>query len=392
METLPGFPKEVIVNTKKETKSVVIGPEIEATLPNVVEAFSKVDEAFLKDPRAYLEKLHDSVFTVKVRNGKDIVCSLLYDDDSKKDEILVIFAPFSDGPPKSDARAIGSYMAEAPPASFVISMGRKQLAKPNSWNQTTKSGVVFDLLGALGNGMPVLTIYSPIPVKAYSEGERQALKEEGDFQSAAGIVWSAVEAAQDRLHGLHNETRIDKINLHGASTEASKAIGAASELKDVFSVPSVTVQELIMGPDSPFDIAKRYAITTRVGGPSDVETQIYSPRIFEPQIRQRIHQHGNELGTYIRMAKAVRLTYLRGLTHPEQTIADIENLLDSNVSVLIALAENSNLTHQTKGFLPNDKERVVTVRAEKGQYADHLIDEHVALAALITVLGIKKSA
>jgi hypothetical protein len=58
--------------------------------------------------------------------------------------------------------------------------------------------------------------------------------------------------------------------------------------------------------------------------------------------------------------------------------------------LLIALAENSGLTHQTESFLPNDKERVIKVRGEKGQYADHLIDEHVALTGIIAALGIKR--
>jgi hypothetical protein len=90
------------------------------------------------------------------------------------------------------------------------------------------------------------------------------------------------------------------------------------------------------------------------------------------------------------MAQAVKPTYLRGLAHPEQTVSNIEHLLDNNVSLLVALAENSGLTYQTKSYLPNDKEKVITVRGEKGQFADHLIDEHVALTGLITALGIKK--
>lgn len=90
----------------------------------------------------------------------------------------------------------------------------------------------------------------------------------------------------------------------------------------------------------------------------------------------------------LRMAKAVKPTYLKGLAHPEQTVQSIENLLDNNVSLLVALAENSGLTHQTKDYLPSDKEMVVTVRGEKGQYADHLIDEHVALTGLIAALNI----
>ena len=386
------FPSEIIVNTEKETKSVVVSPEVEAAMPHVAEAFARVDRAFLENPRAYLKRLQDSAFTFKSHTGKEIACSLLYDDDSKKDELLVIFAPFSDGPPKSSAREISSYMADAPPASWVISMGRKGLAKPNTWNQTTKSAVIFDLLGAIGSGMPVLTIYSPIPSRAYTRQERSAFKA-GDFTAASGIALEAIAQAQERLHGPHSETRLDKANLQGGSLGASNAIGAAWELmgKDI-TVPTVTAQELIMGPDSFADVAKRFTIAGRVGEPSDIIIPRGTPRIPEPQIRQRIDAHGSELSMLLRMAKAVKPTYLRGLAHPEQTVASIENLLNNNVLLLVALAENSGLTHQTKDYLPNNKEEVITVRGEKGQYADHLIDEHVALTALITALGIRKRA
>lgn len=384
------FPTEIIVDTKKETKSVVVSPEIEAVMPHVTEAFAKVDQAFLENPRAYFERLQDSVFSFKSRTGKEVACSLLYDNDSKKDELLVIFAPFSDGPPKSSARQISSYTAEGPPASFLISMGRKEVAKPNTWNQTTKSAVLFDLLGAIGSGMPVLTIYSPIPSRAYTRQERSEFKS-GDFTAASGIASEAIVHAQERLHGLHSETKIDKANLQGGSLGASNAIGAAGGLMDkVIAVQTVTVQELIMGPESFADVAKRFTIAGRVGEPSDIWVPQTVSRIPEPQIRQRIDAHGSELSMLVRMAKAVKPTYLRGLAHPEQTVESIENLLDNNVSLLIALAKNSGLTHQTRDYLPNGGEKVVTVRGEKDQYADHLIDEHVALTALVAALGIIK--
>lgn len=383
------LPDEIIVDSNKETKSVVVSPELQETMPHLLEAFDKVDKPFLDNPEAYLRRLEDSVFSFKSSTGAEVACSLLYDDNSRKDELLIIFAPFSDSDPRSSAEQLYRYISKPLPGG-PKGLAAKEKAAPNSWNQTTKSSIVFELLGAIGSGMPVLTIYSPVPTSAYTRQERQAFKH-GDFTPASRIALEAINEAQQRLHGAHSETRIDQINLHGASLGASNVIGAAKRLlgEDI-TVPSVTAQELIMGPTSFADVAKRFTVAGRVDEPSDIEIDSSQPRIYEPQIRQKIDGTGNELAMFLRMAQAVKPTYLKGLAHPEQTVQNIEHLLDNNVSLLIALAENSGLTHQTKNYLPNDKEKVITVKGEKGQYADHLIDEHAALTALIAALGARK--
>lgn len=383
------LPDEIVVDSSKETKSVAVSPELQEAMPHLLEAFDKVDMPFLADPEAYLRRLEDSVFSFKSKTGVEVACSLLYDDSSRKDELLIIFAPFSDSDPRSSAEQLYRYIAKPLPGG-PKGLAAKEKAAPNSWNQTTKSSIVFELLGAIGSGMPVLTIYSPIPTNAYTGQERQAFKQ-GDFTPASRIALEAINEAQLRLHGAHSETRIDQINLHGASLGASNVIGAAKRLlgEDI-AVPSVTAQELIMGPTSFADVAKRFTIAGRVGEPSSIEVDSRQARIYEPQIRQKIDGNGNELAMFLRMAQAVKPTYLRGLAHPEQTVQNIEHLLDNNVSLLVALAENSGLTHQTKSYLPGDKEKVITVKGEKGQYADHLIDEHAALTALIAALGVRK--
>jgi len=384
------YPKEIIVDNDKETKSVAVSSELQEAMPHLLEAFGKVDKPFLDNPEGYLARLQDSVFSFKSKTGTEVACSLLYDDNSKQDELLVIWAPFSDGAPKSSAEELYGYITQPLPGGLK-GLAAKEKAKPNTWNQTTKSSVIFELLGAVGSGMPVLTIYSPISTRAYTRQERQAFKR-GDFAAASRITQEAVDEAQQRLHGIHSETRIDKVNLHGASLGASNAIGSAKGLmgKDIV-VPTLTAQELIMGPTSFFDVAKRFTVAGRVGEASDAEVKDTQPRVSEPAIRRQIDEHGSEVSLLLRMAQAVKPTYLRGLAHPEQTIQNIEHLLDNNVSLLIALAENSGLTHQTASFLPRDKEKVIKVRGETGQYADHLIDEHVALTALIAALNLRNN-
>lgn len=67
----------------------------------------------------------------------------------------------------------------------------------------------------------------------------------------------------------------------------------------------------------------------------------------------------------------------------------VENLLDNNVDVLVALAKNSAMTYQTKSFLP-ERVRFIGIRGKEGQRVGHLADEYVALSSLVMVLNILK--
>ena len=104
----PEFPSQIVTNV--ETKSVTITPEIEVTLPGISQAFADSDKAFLDNPEKYLHNLEDSIFKFQSSEGSKVACSLLYDPDSKQDEILVIFAPFADGAPKSSADKLNDYL------------------------------------------------------------------------------------------------------------------------------------------------------------------------------------------------------------------------------------------------------------------------------------------
>lgn len=378
------FPTEIVANTK--TKAITLTPEVEAILPGIDQAFAEADKTFLNDPERYLQDLEASMFKFRSSEGSDVACSLLHSPNSKPDELFVIFAPFADRDPKSTAKEMGEYITANSPGGIV---GKERFA-PNSWNQTTKSAVIFELLSALGKDIPVLTIYGPVPSHAYSFKERKQFRQ-GDFSPIGRLAKEAIDVAQDRLHGLDSETQIDTLHLSGASLGASNAIGAAAskELAQRFEVPSVSVQELIMGPKNLGDLAKRFTVSQYVGEPSGERVSQRYPAIEEPAIRRSIDKHGSELiGNNARMLKGMKPTYMKGLTKPEATVQAVERLLDNNVDLLVALAENSSLTHQTPGYLPNGSERLVTLRAENGQKIGHLADEYVALSGLVAVLNV----
>ena len=376
------FPTEIHTNTK--TKAVTITPEIAETLPNIDLAFAEVDKKFLDNPEAYLENLEASLFHFKSSEGSEVACSLLHDSNSRPDELLVVLAPFADRDPKSGASEIYEYITADSPSGII----KKEAVSPNSWNQTTKSAVIFDLLAALGKNIPVLTIYGPVPSHAYSFKERAKFRK-GDFSPAGRLVKEAVAVVQDHINGPLSETQISSLNISGASLGASNAIGAAAskEIASQFEIPTVTAQELIMGP-SKTGLAKRFTISQYVGEPSIWDGRRY-PEVSEPAIRKAIDKNGSEpIGTNARMLRGMKPTYMLGLTKPEATVQAIERLLDNNVGLLVALAENSSLSYQTPDHLPSGGEKVVKIKAENGQKIGHLADEHVALGGLVVALNI----
>ena len=339
--------------------------------------------------------LEKSVFSFASRGGSHppVRCSLIH-GRTVRDELLVVYAPFADGAPKSSADDIYHYMRgyEHNPIS-------KNEAAPNSWNQISKSGVMQGLLQAVDADMPVLTIFSPVPTHAYSSAERAAFRG-GDFTPVARLTAEAVDCAQKQLHGSRSETQIADLHLHGASLGASNAIGAGSGLdrRQEFNIQSVTAQELIIGPKNYFpDLANKFRKPT-VGEPSiEIVTKMANyARIGEPAIRQLIDRDGVEQpATAARgIISMLKYSYLKGLTDPahNETPADIARLAEAGVHLAIVLAANSGLTQETAQYLPaSAQDSVVGVRAENGHRVAHLLDEHVTPTVLLAAMNVARA-
>lgn len=376
------LPSEILVNP--DEKLVIVTPEVSQAFPGSEYAFKAVDDVFLDDPEKYLYNLEESLFSFRSSTGAQIDCSLI---PGNSDEILVMWAPFSDSAPRSSAEDMYRYIS-----GEKISKGR---AAPNSWNQTTKSGVVAELLKATGRDIPVLTIFSPLPSvphNAYTHEEYKQIRR-GDFTSSGRVAAEALEHAQDQLHGKRSETQLGDIHVHGASLGASTAIGTANSFKR--AVRTVTAQELIVAPKNVVpDLALRFTVKGTAGEASEEKIGPWFPQIAEPLLRQKIDSDGNEPMMVGRMLQGMsKVSRLKGLTRPGRNMVPrlIEGLAESGTSVLVPLAENSGLTHDTPNYLPDAGEHVLFVRATEGKRTTHLIDEHVALTALATVMHINQT-
>src|SRR5665213_314238 len=254
------IPQEIIINP--EDKVVVVTPEVNKAFPELAEAFEDANGAFWHNTSDYLENLEQSVFSFRSKGGlRARVTASLITGENPGNELAVVYAPFSDGPPNSSTEDIRNYMLQRKPIS-------KSQAAPNSWSQVTKSNALSELLRFTDDDMPVLTIFSPVPTRAYNSWERQDFKR-GDFTPAGRITDEAVAIVQEKLHGRDSETQITKLHLHGASLGASNAIGAGRDLLEDFDVRSVTAQELIIGPKNIPDLAVKFIVKHTVGEASD---------------------------------------------------------------------------------------------------------------------------
>jgi hypothetical protein len=380
------------VDSEKETKSLLYDEELRGLLPTLEQSFESIDNEYLRNRIGYLNKISTGQFDIEPTDGGRPVRALLTMDQDTVDsnDIMVLFAPFSDGPPASNPRKITSYIDLAIP-----NFADKQAAQPHSYNQATKSGVIHDLLKAEGFGMPVVTIFSPIPPKAYSAAERAQYRR-GDFRPASHLAQRAIEQVQDYLHGPNSETQIDTTHYNGASLGASNAIAsAAAQLQnDRYRVGSVTAQELPLGAKHLPDLAYRFIFKKMVGEPSDGSASadgIY--RLHEPQVRQEIDAHGNELQMFARIGKGIlRIGYLQGLTHAASTVQHVNQLTAAGVPTTIAVGENSSMSKDTLDHFSHDlladAIRVIRVRGIEGQRAGHPVDEHVAATATIALRGV----
>jgi hypothetical protein len=382
-------PGELVVDMEKESRSLLVTPELERALPDLADGFDYADGRYQQDPEAYLRRMETSVFSVS-RNGQEADCSLIYDETGvRAGSVMVMFAPFSDAAPQTSHASMLEYLGKSDPG-----LGDKQNAKPNTWNQVTKAAVVHDVLKGLGYGMPVITIYSPVPPGIYTGEERKSIRR-GDISPVAETARLAIAHAQDILHGPHSETRITDLHTHGASL-GDNAIGSAAVIarEGDMRVRSVTAQELILMDGSLVDLADRYMFRQNVGDPSELEIPGGTPRIREPAVRQDIDRHGLEPSAYWRVFKAMtKLSYLIGLTRPEWLSRQVGYLADEGVDVTVANAVNSHISQETSSHLPlgHPNLNYIDIRAVAGQKVGHLADEHVALVAGVIALGVARS-
>lgn len=382
-------PEVLKVNNEPGSRELLYDDFLSAEAPNLTKSFIQVNADYVhrqsvSTDEHTLDGLSGEQFKVpdkRIFGGKVAASVMCNSKTAKSSEALIIFSPFNDVEPKSTPAEISSYSKLIDPDRLEI-----QYSQPHSWNQTTKSLGIHDLLEAEGLGMPVITVFGPVSQRFYNRDEKNSFKK-GDFSPAQSLARLALLEAQDRIHGPRSATRIDRVHFYGASLGASNAVGAASKL-DGFEPASLTLQELILGPKNLVDLAKRY--TNDSVGEAQKEEDPRADVIEEPLMRKQLDGSGNEYQYYTRILRGMLKTnYLRGLTKTDYTYPRIKNLADT-VPVTVATAANSNVAAQTQKILRDRTgARLIEVQGTKGNKVGHLLNEHVAASATIALLGIR---
>lgn len=388
------LPTEIYTDPKQ--LEIHVTPQVLRAFPDIFQSFEAVDAVFNADPEAYVKRMEKSVFKHPRKSrlsafGGHAALSL-QGAEHASDEILVRYAPFSDDAPGSDAETALALANNPKP-----SLSEKTEGSPSGWNEITKSATDAELLSVSGRPMPVLTIYSPIPTSLYFRDERRQIRH-GDFTPAGELALEAIDAVQELLHGGRSETQISKVHVSGRSLGASNAVGTAHFLSDDrYEVPTLTVQELIVGPKNVLpDLAKKFTIGGMTGEAAERNPRNVIGTIDEPEIRKQLMmKHGTDpIGMVRGMLRGMaKVTYLQGMTHPERSAVpeQVDQLIDRGVSVLSAYATNSAISRDTESYLPYEVNRV-EVRPIKGEKTGHLINEHVGLSALVLAMHIRNAS
>lgn len=381
MKSYEKLPKDLYVDP--EARELYVPPSIQELVPGAVDYFANqnLNESDLLES---LQTLESSVFNVKSGN-RYVPCSLIHGDAVSK-EALVIFAPFSDSEPKSSAEAVlNNALADKP------KFGQKRAADSNSWNQIIKSAVTQELLAATGSDMPVLTIFSPLSLQAFDRHERCDIRG-GDFSAMGRLAVDALAVGQSRLHGSQATTRIGTIHLAGASLGAHNALGAGRYMNERGShwIGSLTAQELIIGPETVPQLAKKYLkpLTGVASQKNPPEDWIKLP---EPALRS-IDRNGYSPAVVARILRGMsRASFHKGIANPEEAYHAMNELYKSRIPLTVAQGENSSLTVLTPTYMPHGFSDLITVKGVKDSKAAHLINEHVTLTSMIIAMNIARA-
>jgi hypothetical protein len=360
------------------SKDLVLTAELTNVLPGYDSAAELTDEAYLDSPKDYLTWVYSTVNTLESEHGAKVPYSLMYEEGvDKTDEVLVIYAPFSDIAPLRDPDTMFDYTVNADETGFL----KKERIKPGSMNQATKSAMTYQMLKNLGYNIPVVTIYGPVPSHAFGFKDRSKMRH-GDFTPNGKLLTEVLNEVQAKINGDSKDDKITKLHGSGVSLGASHVIGAmaSSEIDSDYNVKTVTANELIMGITNLPDLANRFILKSAIGEPSTENRSTIDQHVNEFAMRRQIDGKGAEpIGNNLRPIKGMKPTYMIGLLRSDPTKKAIDKILGSNTSFVVALSENSSMSEKTKLHLPKEIGFVIMMRATNGNRLGHLSGEHVHL-------------
>jgi hypothetical protein len=243
------------------------------------------------------------------------------------------------------------------------------------------------ILEAAGVHIPVITLYHPL---SYDKKEREDLAA-GNFTSFTRRVETIIKDAKEKMHGSASTHNFSQVALAGMSLGCMEVVGAAVGLmkrERTLQVSSLILQEMLIGQHN---LPSLMAYTQTIGHTSEHSMEGYVA-VGESAARMALDAHGNEPDMLWRMVGAVGYNWkpLQGMVHPETTREVLEGLVEKDVPLTVALAENSRASRDTAQYLPDDPlVQKIVLAAPQGEKLGHIVDEHHNAVAQVVYQGLQ---
>ncbi len=389
------FPGVIPVDSTKRAEAVFVS--LDETLyaaEGIAASFDTVDAHYTADRAERLRFMADSVFTMSVSCTLGIPARIhasLEHDDRNTDsrELIVISSPLNDGPPETSAEVMARYVLNPEPTKAEIAR-----AKPNAWSPATKLDTAYEFLNVEGANVPVLQIFSRVPPRALTVGERARLLAAGDHSGYGRVALAGVQEADRRLREAGG-SGIEKVHFFGAGL-AHNAIAAARYFaaeQDQYEVGGFTAMNLIMG-ERLSTMGVDYSVRQHTGEAAKIILPAGYRRIAEPVMRQEIDGKGAEGAMRWRQIRAIAdLTYTLSLPRSKHTAKTIEELMDRGIPGTIANAYNGSMTARTRDFLPIGEAglNLVDIVGVEGKKVGMMSNEQASLVALVMGIGLRNA-
>jgi hypothetical protein len=369
-------------------RAVVAGPELLSSLPRIDESFAALDQRYLENRSAYLGELAGTVEDLPGFPG--IVVSLLADDRvADIGKIGVMKAPLDSTHPHSTPYAAASYAAKG---EDEAGFWEQQRVKPNTWNEVGKLATNYEIAVQQGVGMPMATIYSPVPAEIFTKEELKQIAA-GDTSPWGRVFTGVVDYAQERLHGKDGETRLKDAYFFEPGM-GHEAVGAVdyTQVHDVdYQVKGLITPNLIAGVRNRAILLARYSVLAQMGDKSDLIVPENYLRIPEPLMRRDLDKKGAELGMRLRQARAIIKMFNPGaMVHSEWLQGAMERLVENGTAFVAPISVHANIARNTTSVLPMGHPNfwLLPVMATQGDYADLSTNENYSLGAVEMVEGI----
>lgn len=347
------------MHVNPQTRGLFLTPGLEAILPNAASTATAVENAYWRDPEAYVNGLTGSVRTLEGfggENGEGVKYSLFYGPGSDRAaEITAVFAPLNDCPPQANAADFLAYLQDPNPDD-------KETAQPNSFRRAMKTANLHAANIAEGHGRPVIVFYGPIKSSMFDREDREAIAS-GNTEPYGRVLRQGLKQAQAEIHGADGETQFTGVDIYSPGMGHIGA-GAARSLmlfEEGPEVTSLTLPNLITNVNVPLhrpeavlkfaDRAKllaRYSVRQYYREPG-VEDLTELAEIPETCVSAESDKAGSEKAMRGRQFGAMfDFSTLAAMMRSGYVTQSVERLLAAGVAVTIPLAYNAKITEGTE--------------------------------------------